>query len=69
MTNRTRDNIRTLAYSAVKAASMPDPKIEALIDHLVALQDQGVRLGFETSVWHENAKLNGHRCNCCRCRS
>lgn len=64
----SREDISNLAYSAVKAQSMPDPNIERLIAHLEKIQGEGVRLGYETSVWHENAKLNGKPCNCARCR-
>jgi hypothetical protein len=69
MNSSRRDDISKLAYGAIRSYSLPDPKTEKLIDHCLALEVNGVRLGFETSLWHENASLNGYPCHCARCRT
>lgn len=61
---QTRDDITKLVGASVRASSEDR---ERLVIRILAAQERGVRLGYETSVWHEAAALFGYRCHCGNC--
>jgi hypothetical protein len=61
-----KDQLTNLAKISIRFVNVNE--IAPFVEHMMAAQDAGRRLGWETSVWHEYSIYSGKPCVCNKCK-
>ena len=61
---RTKEQLTQLVGGAIRGTA---DQRERVVARILAGQEAGRRVGYETSVWHEAALEFGTKCHCRKC--